>query len=266
MAEITAAMVKALREETGMGMMDCKKALQDNGGDIEAAKEALRKKGGQKAAEKAGRATGEGLVGIAEGTNEAAMVEVRCETDFCARNDVFKEAVEKAAQAVLTKDPGEVEADDNINGIIQDAFSKIGENMGYARGVKVSAPTVGSYLHFNGKVGVLVGVDGAVSQETLKDLCMHIAFANPLGITPEDIPSEMVEKERKFIMEEVQDSGKPKEIAEKIAEGKMRKYFSGVALMEQPFVKDDKQTVAQILGKASVTAFARFAVGADEEE
>jgi elongation factor Ts len=264
MAEITAAMVKALREETGVGMMDCKKALQEAGGDVEAAKEALRKKGGQKAAEKAGRATGEGLVGIAATDNEAALVEVRCETDFTARNDVFKKMVEDVANAALSKDPGEVEADDQINGLVQEAFNQIGENMGFARGVKISAPRVGAYLHFNGKVGVVVGIEGGVSDETLNDLCMHIAFANPAGITPEDIPSEVVEKERKFILEEVEASGKPKEIAEKIAEGKMRKFFSGVALMEQPFVKEEKKTVREILGKATVTNFARFAVGADE--
>ncbi len=262
MAEITAAMVKALREETGQGMMDCKKALEETNGDVEAAKDMLRKKGGQKAAEKAGRATGEGLIAIAAGDGAAAMVEVKCETDFCARNEVFSSMVQGLADTLLAGDAGQADpADESMTGPVQDAFNKIGENMSFARGVKIAAPTVGSYLHFNGKVGVLLGLSKELDEETVKDVCMHIAFANPLGITPDDIPSELVEKERKFIKEEVLASGKPEEIAEKMTEGKMRKFFSGVALYEQAFVKDDKQTVKQILGDAEVTEFARFAVG-----
>ncbi|MFP4354083.1 MAG: translation elongation factor Ts [Phycisphaerae bacterium] len=264
MAEITAAMVKALREETGQGMMDCKKALEETGGDVEAAKDMLRKKGGQKAAEKAGRATGEGLIAIADSDGAAAMVEVRCETDFCARNEVFSSMVQSLAETLLGGEAGPAAADDaKMTGPVQDAFNKIGENMSFARGVKISGPCVGHYLHFNGKVGVIVALDKAIDDELLKDLCMHIAFANPLGIVAEDIPAEMVEKERKFIKEEVLASGKPEEIAEKMTEGKMRKFFSGVALHEQAFVKDDKKTVKQVIGEANVTEFARFAVGED---
>ena len=262
MAEITASMVKALREETGQGMMDCKKALEETGGDVEAAKDILRKKGGAKATEKAGRATGEGLIAIASTDSAAAMVEVRCETDFCARNEVFSTMVQKLADTALQGPAGSVAAEEKMTAPVQEAFNKIGENMHYARGVKIEAAKVATYLHFNGKVGVVVGVDSPVADETLTDQCTPSAVAKPMGITPEDLPAEMVAKERQFILEEVMASGKPKEIAEKMVDGKMRKYFAGVVLMEQPFVKDDKKTVKQVLGKAKVTAFARFAVGA----
>lgn len=263
MPEITAAMVKALREETQQGMMECKKALTETGGDIEAAKDLLRKKGLATAEKKAARTTSEGLIGLkrnADGS-AAAMVEVRCETDFAARNERFKELVEKLTDMALASAPGELPASDEVNAVVQDVLAKIGENMSYARGVKIAAEKVGTYLHHNNKVGVIVGVEGPAEEQLLTDLCMHIAFADPVAITPDEVPAEMVEKERQFAIQEAKDSGKPQEIAEKMVEGKMRKYLASLALLEQPFVRDEKQKVKDVLGEAKIVRFARYAVG-----
>jgi elongation factor Ts len=262
MAEITAAMVKALRDETGQGMMECKKALQEADGDVDAAKDILRKKGLVKAEKKSGRATSEGLIAIKKLDGAAVMVEARCETDFCARNEQFQAMVARLAELAADAPPGEIEANEAMAQAVQDTLAKIGENMSYARGVKIEATTVGTYLHHNKKVGVILGVSGEAPAELLSDLCMHVAFADPMGIGPDDIPAEMAEKERAFATQEAIDSGKPPEIAEKIVEGKMRKFLAANALLEQPFVRDDKKKVKQLLGDAKITAFARFAVGA----
>ena len=263
MAEITAKMVKALRDETQQGMMECKKALTQAEGDMDAARDILRAKGLALADKKAARETAEGLVGIriADDGASAAMVVVSCETDFCARNEVFKAMVADVAQMALAGQAGPVEATDEITALVQAVLAKIGENMGYVRGVKIAAPKIGSYMHHNNKVGVLVGVDGEVDDETLSGLCMHIAFSDPVGITADDIPAELIEKERAFATQQAIDSGKPQEIAEMMVEGKMRKFAAGKALLEQPYVRDEAQKVKDILGDATVTSFARFAIG-----
>ncbi len=261
MAEITATMVKALRDATQQGMMECKKALTEAGGDIDTAKDILRKKGLVTAEKKADRSTTEGLIGMSIEKTSAAMIEVQCETDFCSRNDVFRTMVKEVVEMAAACADGPVEATEEITEKVQDAFAKIGENMSYARGVKISANLLGSYIHHNGKVGVLVGVDGDVDAGILSDLCMHIAFNDPMGINAEDIPAELIEKEKKFSTEQAIESGKPAEIAEKMVTGKMKKFVAANALMEQPFVKDESQSVRQILGGVNVTAFARFAVG-----
>jgi len=263
MGQITAAMVKALREQTGLGMMDCKAALQEADGDLRKAQEILRKKGLATAQKKAGRSTSEGLVVIRanDDRTSATMVEVRCETDFCARNDEFRNMVDAVAQHAAAKQDGPIEADETINELVQATLAKIGENITYARGVKISAPRIGTYVHHNGKVGVVVGVEGQVSDETLSDLCMHIAFADPVGIGPDDIPADVIEKEKEIAKAQAVASGKPEQIADKIVAGKVKKFIAANALLEQPFVKDDKKTVAEVLGDARVTAFARFAVG-----
>ncbi len=260
---ITAAMVKELREATGLGMMDCKKALDETGGDIAAAQDMLRAKGLTTAEKKAGRATKEGRVGIklADDKTSAAIVEVQCETDFCSRNDEFVGMVADLTDLAYQANDGEVAADETITTRMQASLAKIGENMSYARGQKISAAKIGTYLHHNNKVGVIVGVDGEVADETLSDLCMHIAFANPMGITTDDVPAELVAKEREIAKAQAIESGKPAEIAEKMVDGKMRKYLAANALMEQPFVKDDKKTIKEILAGQTVTAFARYAVG-----
>jgi elongation factor Ts len=265
MAEITAAMVRALREDTGLGMMDCKKALEESGGDVSAAKDILRKKGLATAEKKAGRATSEGMVAIdlSADRTAAAMVEVRCETDFCARNEQFKTMVVELAKMAAGAPAGKVAPTDAMAKRLQEVLAKIGENMSYARGVKIAAPVIGTYVHFNGKVGVIVGLDKPVTEEVLNDLCMHVAFANPIAINPTDIPPAMVAKETEIAKSQAEQSGKPANIVEKMVTGKVSKFLTENSLMEQPFVKDDKKKVKEVLGGAKVTAFARFAVGSD---
>jgi len=261
MADITAAMVKALRDQTAQGMMDCKQALQEADGDLEAARDILRKKGLVKAESKADRATSEGLIAIKTLERAAVMVEARCETDFCARNAEFQGMVAKLADLATDAPAGEIEPTDAMSDAVQATLAKVGENMSYGRGIKIEASRIGTYLHHNRKVGVLLGLEGDLPDETVSDLCMHIAFADPMGIAPEDIPADVVEKEKAFAQQEAIDSGKPPEIAEKIVAGKMRKFLAGKALLEQPFVRDDKRKVKNLLGDAKVVAFARFAVG-----
>jgi elongation factor Ts len=261
MAEITAATVKALRDQTGQGMMECKKALQEADGDMEAARDVLRKKGLVMAEKKAGRATTEGLVAVKPRDGSAVMVEVRCETDFCARNEAFVALVDKLADLAGEAAAGEVQATEAMTQAVQDTLAKIGENMSYARGVKIEAPRIGTYVHHNNKVGVIVGVEGEIADETLNDLCMHIAFADPMGIARDDIPADVIEREKRLAKEQAVESGKPPEIAEKIVLGKINKFLAANALLDQPFIRDDKKKVKAVLGGAKVTAFARFAVG-----
>lgn len=263
---ITAAMVKELREATGLGMMDCKKALDETDGDIAAAQDMLRAKGLTTAEKKAGRATKEGLVGIqvADDKKSAAIIEVQCETDFCSRNDEFVNMVADLKKMAFESSQGDVPASEAITERLQATLAKVGENMSYARGRKISAEKIGTYLHHNNKVGVIVGVDGEVADETLADLCMHIAFSNPMGITAEDIPADLVAKEKEIAKQQAIESGKPEEIAEKMVAGKIKKYLAANALLEQPFVKDDKKAVKEILGGKTVTAFARYAVGEED--
>lgn len=264
MPEITAAMVKQLREETGLGMMDCKKALDEADGDLAAAKEALRAKGLATAEKKAHRTTAEGLVGIkiSDDQNAAAMVEVLCETDFCARNEQFQALVAGLLDKAYDADPGEVLPSEDMTSLVKDTLAKIGENMSYARGYKIQADQVGSYLHHNHKVGVIVGIEGRLDEETLTGICQHIAFSDPMGITADDIPADVVDGERNIAKQQAIESGKPPEIAEKMVEGKIRKFFEQHALIDQDYVKDDKKKIKDLLGDAKITAFARYAIGA----
>jgi len=260
MADITAAMVKALRDETGLGMMECKKALTEHDGDVEKAKDALRAKGLATAEKRSARDTKEGVVLIESSDGQATMVEVVCETDFCARNEEFQ-AMAKDVLAIAAKgDEGEVAATDEINDRVQTTLAMIGENMSFSRGVKICAETIGTYAHHNGKVGVLVGVNGQLDEETLSGLCMHIAFADPIGITGDDVPEDLVAKEKQIALAQAIESGKNEEIAEKMVVGKMRKFIASKALVEQAYVRDDKKQVKEILGDATIKAFARFAI------
>jgi elongation factor Ts len=263
MAEISAAAVKALREETGQGMMECKKALLEAGGDIQAAKDLLRKKGLATAERKSARAASEGLIVIkaAPDGKSATMVELRCETDFCARNEVFRSMADRVAELASQSRPGNIEITEAMKAAVQEALAKIGEKVQCARAIKITGGRVGAYLHHNGKVGVIVAVDGPVDEQMLADLCMHVAFSDPIGINTADIPAEMVAKEREIAKAQAMESGKPEAIVEKIVEGKVGKFLAANALLEQPFVRDDKKKVKDVLGKAKVTSFARFAVG-----
>ncbi len=268
MAKITASMVKALREQTGQGMMDCKKALGETDGDVDAAKDLLRARGQVKAEKKATRSASEGLVQmLAEPDNKAiTMVEVACETDFCSRNDQFKTMVADVTTMAAAAPAGDVAATDEITACVQTAFEKIGENMRYVRGVKIAGEQVGSYKHHNNKVGVVLAVDKAIDAEILSQLCMHIAFHNPMGISIDDIPADVLDREKAVAKAQAVEEGKPEEIAEKMVVGKIRKFCQQNCLLEQPFIKDETQTVKQVLGDANIAGFARFEVGVAAED
>ncbi|MCW5765865.1 MAG: translation elongation factor Ts [Phycisphaeraceae bacterium] len=274
MAEIAAADVMKLRNRTGLSMMECKKALVEVGGNADAAEDLLRKKMKGKMDARTDRAAGEGRIAVAihrpdagGATPHASIVEVRAETDFTAKNDQFIAMVAKVADAVAELPAGEVAAPAQVTAMIDEVRIKTGENCSYARGRKIagSASSVfGAYVHHDGKTGVLLHAEGDISADLLKDIGMHVV-ANPIipkGVNAADIPADIVEKERKFRIDQAMESGKPKEIAEKIVEGGMRKFFEDVALLEQPFVKDPARKVKDVVGpKARVLGFWRWAVG-----
>jgi len=271
MADISAKDVMALRAKTGLGMMDCKKALAETGGDIEAAEESLRKKLKGKMEARTDRAAGEGKIAIAvsdDGRN-AAIVELRAETDFTAKNEQFHKLADQIAGLALKDNAGDVSEDDEMKKLIEEIRIKTGENISYARGHKLeggSNTMFGTYVHHDGKTGVLLQGEGNVSEGVLRDVCMHITAVvpRPLGVSQNDIPSDVVEKERKFALEQAKESGKPDEIAEKMVEGKMRKFYESVALLEQPFVKDPDQTIKQLLPDGGdLVAFLRWQVGGE---
>jgi elongation factor Ts len=286
MANITASLVKDLRDKTGAGMMDCKKALNETGGDMEAASDWLRKTGLLKAAKKATRVAAEGLIGVAVGGDAGALVEVNSETDFVARNDEFKDFVKSAAKLAL-EEGGDVEkllARPMGGGCVKDALTnmiaKIGENMSVRRAVAlaVSPGVVSSYVHNAaspelGKIGVLVALKSAADKAKLaalgKQLAMHIAAASPLALTAAHLSKDVVAHEREIQAELVRQSGKPENVHEKMLEGRMRKYFEDVALLEQTFVIDQETKIAKVIENASkdfgapveITGFFRFQVG-----
>lgn len=265
---ITAAMVKDLRERTGVGMMDCKKALSECGGDEEKAIAWLREKGLSKAAKKAGRATAEGLISIyvAPDGKSAAMSELNCETDFVAKNEEFIALAEGLARKAVELKVSSVDAlpaeVTDLTGLI----GKIGENMqvGQLAYVELQGQgIIGTYVHSNKKLGVLVELTGEATAEMAKDIAMQVAAANPICVTSEQIPADTLAKEKEIYLNQAKEEGKPAQIAEKIVEGRIRKYYQEVCLREQVFIKDDKKTIKDLLGKnADIARFFRFAVGA----
>ncbi len=273
--EITASMVKELRERTGSGMMECKKALVEANGDIEAAIEAMRKSGQAKAAKKAGRIAAEGLIAIKFGADfkRAALVEVNCETDFVAKDANFASFVEAVAQRALDSDVADVEAllalplhageETTINTAREALIAKIGENMSVRRFERFTteAGALFSYRH-GSRIGVVVELEGG-SEELGKDLCMHIAASNPVCVNSDEMPAELLAKEREIALAQAQESGKPANIMEKMVEGQMRKYLAANTLLGQPFVKNPDTTVEKLLNesKAKVVRFRRFEVG-----
>jgi len=270
MSEISPKDVMKLRNETGLPMMECKKALMETGGDAEAATELLRKKMKGKMEKRSDRAAGEGRIGVAtnDGSGVAAIVEIRAETDFTAKNEKFVDAVSKIANLALEANAGSVEANDVIGAIIDDLRITTGENISFARGHKITGETgttaYGTYVHHDGKTGVLIQAEGSVGEDTLRQVCMHIAAAPtpPLGVTTDDIPADVIEKEKAFRISQAEESGKPREIAEKIVEGGMRKFFEEVALIEQPFIMDESKKVKDVVGKdANLIQFFRWQVG-----
>jgi len=270
MAEITASMVKELREKTDAPMMDCKKALTEAGGDMQKAEEILRVRFGNKAAKTAGRVAAEGVVTVAISPDgkSAAMVEVNCETDFVAKNDEFLALSRALADMVLNQKPADVEAlgklpygGKTVEETRTELVGKIGENMSVRRFVRLDATgKFASYIHGN-KIGVLVDVSG--DEALAKDIAMHIAASKPKALDASGVPQALIDTERRVAIEKAKEAGKPEAMLEKIAEGTVQKFLKEVTLLSQPFVKDDKQTIEQLLKSrgAQCHGFTLFIVG-----
>jgi len=290
MSNITAALVKELREKSGAGMMDCKKALQENGGDLEAAVDWLRTKGLAKAAKKAGRVAAEGLVAIAstEDDKQAVLVEVNSETDFVARNETFQDLVKQISDLALTvggdfdalktaQVPGAgVAVEEHMTNMV----ATIGENMSVRRssGLEVGNGVVASYIHNQvvpgqGKIGVLIALESTGDAAELnalgKQIAMHVAATNPLALDKDGVSADVVEKERAVLIEQARESGKPDNIIEKMVEGRIRKFYEDVALLSQTFVVDGETRIEQVLKNAegsigapvAIKQFLRFELG-----
>jgi elongation factor Ts len=272
---ITAAQVKELRERTGSGMMECKKALVDAAGDMDAAIEMLRKTGLAKADKKAGRVAAEGLiaVGISEDGRSATLVEINCETDFVARKTEFQEFAKAVAHRILAGKPADIEAllamplrdgaETSIELARKSLIASLGENINVRRFVRRDATkgTLAYYQH-GVRIGVLVELQGGDAEQA-RDIAMHIAASRPLYVTEAEVPRDVLEKEREIFSAQAQTSGKPANIVEKMVDGRIRKFLAEITLVGQPFVKDPDQTVGKLLkdAGASVTGFARMELG-----
>lgn len=266
MAAISASMVKELRERTGLGMMECKKALVESDGDIEKAIEEMRKSSGMKAAKKAGRTAADGVVAIriAEDGSYGVIAEVNSETDFVARDENFLGFVNNVVEQAFSQKQQDVQAllDGGLEETRQALVQKIGENINVRRIELVEAPLVGGYVHGNNRIAVLVALSGG-SDEVAKDVAMHVAAVNPQVVSPEDMPQELVAKEKEIYAAQARESGKPEEIIEKMIGGRMKKFLAENSLIEQPFVKDPDTTVGKLVkaAGAEVKQFVRFEVG-----
>src|SRR6516162_8985391 len=270
MANVSAAMVKELRDQTGAGMMDCKAALSETGGNLEAAVDWLRKKGLSKAAKKAGRVAAEGLIGVAVKSGKGILVEVNSETDFVARNDLFQGLVKMIADAALG-------TGSNLDKILA---AKIGEHMNLRRAAElsVSKGAIGSYVHNSvsdglGRIGVIVALESSGKEDELKTfgrmVAMHVASANPQAIDPSGLDSEAIEREKTVLGDKAKAQGKPANVIDKIVESGLKTFYKEVCLLDQGFIFDDKKSVAQAAKEAearagapiTVTGFVRFALG-----
>ncbi len=268
---VTAAMVKELRDRTGAGMMECKKALVETKGDIDAAIDYLRKSGLAQADKKASRVAAEGKIALSlsKDGKQAVMVEVNCETDFVAKDENFNSFADAVAANALSQGPADVEAllvtrigDETVEQARQALVNKIGENVQVRRFARIASDgTIGAYVH-GGKIGVLVDLSGG--DETLaRDLAMHIAALNPEYVSDEDVPAEIIAREKDILVAQAESSGKPAEIIEKMVTGRLRKHLAGITLLGQAFVKDGDLTVGKLVNQnnASVNGFERLAVG-----
>jgi len=276
---ISAATVKELRERTGAGMMDCQRALAETNGDMEEAIKVLRKKGLAAAAKKAGRAAKDGLVVIAVSADRAraGIIELNCETDFVARTEQYQAFGQAVAEQVMNDGASDVEkvkatrymADPlhTVAEVLAAQIATIGENILLSRVAALHAADgmqVGSYIHMGGKIGVLVEISASATEETVKDVAMHVAAAEPRFVSRDTVPDAAIAEEREIARAQAQASGKPAQVIEKIAEGKVGKFFEQVCLLDQPFVKNPEETVQQMLaarGGATVKRFIRFRLG-----
>ena len=270
MAEISASLVKELRELTGLGMMECKKALSEAGGNLEKAEELLRIRSGAKASKAAGRMAAEGVIGafLSADGKRGALVEINCETDFVAKNEDFLAFASALAERVALDSPADVAAlsalsieGGTVEARRQALVQKIGENIAIRRFHRMeTAARLALYVH-NNRIGVLVDFDGP--EEVGKDVAMHIAFAKPQHLRKTDVPADVIERERQILAARAKESGKPAEIVAKMVEGGVNKYLGEIALLGQAFVKDDKQTVEKMLAarKSTLNGFAFLVVG-----
>ena len=265
MSNISASQVKELREKTGLGLMDCKKALEESQGDMKLAIEELRKTSGIKASKKSGRSAADGLIAIKNQDDQYFMIEVNCETDFVARDNSFVEFTSQTLDSYVSNPGSSLEeilangAEDNREKIVQ----KLGENIVVRRIAKTEESSVtGSYLHSNQKIGCIVSLDGG-DESLANDIAMHASATDPMALTPSDIPTETVEKEKEIFRAQSEVSGKPPEIVEKMIEGKVAKFLSEVSLTEQDFVKDPNMKISQLLkeNNANILNFIRYEVG-----
>jgi len=268
---ITASQVKELRERSGAGMMECKKALVETGGDIEAAIEHLRKSGLAKADKKAGRVAAEGAIIEAAGADSAVLVEINCETDFVAKDDNFRAFADRVAELALTAGNDDVaalseadfESGDSVEARRQQLVAKLGENIQIRRIQRVDANggVIGGYIH-GGRIGVLVSLEGG-DEELARDIAMHVAALNPPFVDADAVPADVLEKEKDILRAQAEDSGKPAEIIEKMIVGRLNKHLAEITLVGQPFVKDSDQTVGALLKSkgAKVRNFVRLEVG-----
>ena len=295
MAKISMELVKQLREMTGAGMLDCKKALEEAGGDIEKAKEILRKKGLAKAAKKASRETKEGLVVATGDRKKGVLLEVNCETDFVARNELFQNYVKQIAELIAKEDKfknvgvgdveelkkTEIEPGKDVDTFLKEAIAKIGENIQIKRFARFDAEgdnrVVATYIHPPGRIGAMVEIECEPPeicekpevQELIKDILLQIAAMRPEYLTTEEVPADIIQKEKEIYIEQARKEGKPEHILERIAEGKLKKFFQEKVLLEQPFIKEEKKSVKKLIdevakqvgGNIKVTRFARFELG-----
>ncbi len=266
MAQITAKMVKDLRDKTNAGMMDCKKALVASDGDMEKALEHLRKSGIAKAAKKAGRSATEGRIVSAVSDNAGVMIEVLCETDFVARNEKFSTYANELVQRVLTDYASTGDVSDELLEKEKDAqvelVAVIGENIKTRRAIRWEGDSnFATYLHMGGKIGVLVEAKGECTPDMLTDICMHVAAFNPRFVSEDDVPADVLEKEHEIARAQVE--GKPENIMDKIIAGKINKWYTEVCLTRQPWLRDDKTCLAKIVPNLTIERFARWVVGED---
>ncbi|SHF52272.1 translation elongation factor Ts [Ornithinibacillus halophilus] len=277
---ITAKLVKELREKTGAGMMDCKKALTETDGDIEKAIDYLREKGIAKAAKKADRIAAEGSTYIAVEGNTAVLLEVNCETDFVTKNDQFKNLLTDLGNHILSQQPSSVEEalqqklngeGDTVETYINSAVAKIGEKISLRRFTllnKTDNDAFGAYLHMGGRIGVLTLVEGTTEESVAKDVAMHIAAVNPKYVSRDQVSEDEVNREREVLKTQALNEGKPENIVEKMVEGRLGKFFEQICLLEQDFVKDPDQKVKKYVADkgANVQTFIRYEVGEGMEK
>ncbi|HCW7824185.1 TPA: elongation factor Ts [Staphylococcus aureus] len=279
MATISAKLVKELREKTGAGMMDCKKALTETDGDIDKAIDYLREKGIAKAAKKADRIAAEGLVHVETKGNDAVIVEINSETDFVARNEGFQELVKEIANQVLDTKAETVEAlmettlpnGKSVDERIKEAISTIGEKLSvrrFAIRTKTDNDAFGAYLHMGGRIGVLTVVEGSTDEEAARDVAMHIAAINPKYVSSEQVSEEEINHEREVLKQQALNEGKPENIVEKMVEGRLRKYLQEICAVDQDFVKNPDVTVEAFLKTkgGKLVDFVRYKVGEGMEK